>query len=160
MSEVTCDSHPILAKDVHIGENKKKFLLILRTSKTHGLGTAPQMVKISAKPLRIKTGRELPGLKPPCLYMLLKTYAQLRGPYQCDEDPFFVFADHTPVAARHMSSQLKFFIKRCGFDQKQYGTHSLRSGRTCDLYKLGFSVETIKKIGCWKSNAVFRYLKN
>ena len=46
------------------------------------------------------------------------------------------------------------------FDDTLYGTHSLRSGRTCDLYKLGLSVETIKKIGRWKSNAVFRYLKN
>ena len=47
MSEVTKGEHPVLARDVHIRTNKKKFLLILRTSKTHGLGTSPQMVKIS-----------------------------------------------------------------------------------------------------------------
>ena len=65
----------------------------------------------------------------------------------------------TPVTPRHMNSCLKLMIKKCGFDKNLYGTHSLRAGRTCDLYKLGLSVETIKKIGRWRSNAVFRYLK-
>ena len=46
---MTRDAHPILARDVHISANKRKFLLLLRSSKTHGLGTNPQMVKISAQ---------------------------------------------------------------------------------------------------------------
>ena len=48
ISEVTKGTHPILAKDVHIGSNKRKFLLILRTSKTHWKNSKPQMVKITA----------------------------------------------------------------------------------------------------------------
>ena len=49
VSEVTRDAHPILARDVHISANERKFLLLLRSSKTHGLGANPQMVKISAQ---------------------------------------------------------------------------------------------------------------
>ena len=55
---------------------------------------------------------------------------------------------------------LKSAIKNVGLDEKLYDTHSLRIGQTVDLLKLGFSVETIKKLEHWKSNAVFTYLKN
>ena len=40
-----------------------------------------------------------------------------------------------------------------------YLFHGFQSGRASDLLKLGVSVETIKKLGRWHSNAVFRYLK-
>ena len=107
VSEVTRDSHPILARDVHIGANKKKFLLVLRTSKTHGLGSAPKMVKISAKMpkcmaaghTKLKNNTKDDLLKPPCPYGLLKAYSFQHGPYAINMEPFFVFADKTPVSA-------------------------------------------------------------
>ena len=53
----------------------------------------------------------------------------------------------------------KTAIRAERFDKRLYSVHSLRAGRANDLLKLGLSVETIKKLGRWKSNAVFRYLK-
>ena len=47
VGEITLGPHVILARDVHIGQNKNKFLFILNTSKTHNAGSKPQMVKIS-----------------------------------------------------------------------------------------------------------------
>ena len=47
VGEITKGPHSIKAKDVHIGQNKEKFLFILRTSKTHDEGSCPQMVKVS-----------------------------------------------------------------------------------------------------------------
>ena len=47
ISKIT-GQHPILAQDVHVGVNKKKFLLILRMLKTHWKNTKPQMIMISA----------------------------------------------------------------------------------------------------------------
>ena len=47
ISEVASE-HAVLARDVHMGPNKRKFLLILRTSKTHWKNMKPQMIKISA----------------------------------------------------------------------------------------------------------------
>ena len=128
VNEMTKNAHPILAKDVHIGANKKKFLLVLRTSKTHGLGSAPQIVKISAKPMdyRRLTQNTVNLLKPPCPYTMLKKYAGWRGPYVNDVEPFFIFRDRSPVSAQQVSSYLKLMIHKCGFDDKLYGTHSLR----------------------------------
>ena len=35
--------------------------------------------------------------------------------------------------------------------------HGIRLGHVTDLLNLGVSVETIKKLGRWKSNAVYVY---
>ena len=54
---------------------------------------------------------------------------------------------------------LKMGLQQCGIDYHNFSVHSLRAGRACDLLSYGVSVETIKKLGRWKSNAVFKYLK-
>ena len=83
------EMHPVKAVDVHIGENKKKFLLILRTSKTHWKNNAPQLVKITAtkchshvknKPMK-DAKLDDSGILP-CPYQLLKGFAESRGNYQ------------------------------------------------------------------------------
>ena len=165
VSEVAAGGHQVLAKDFFMGENKRKMLFILRTSKTHWKNMKPQLIKISSTPnnkikltkaQKIKAARKL---TPPCPYELLDRYSKARGGYYRENEPFFVFADHTPVTPHHVRSCLKRTICDAGFDESLYGTHSVRIGRSCDLYDLGLSVETIKRIGRWKSNAVFRYLR-
>ena len=49
IGELTKSPHVVKARDVQIGSNKKKILLILRSSKTHGPGSKPQQIKISSK---------------------------------------------------------------------------------------------------------------
>ena len=167
VSEVCSGGHPVLAKDVHIAMNKKKFLMVLHTSKTHGLGSAPHMIKFTAnsrevrernKSRLLKSGT-LPQPKTHCPYYLLKKFVEIRGNYHTDSDPFFIFRDGSPIQPWQFSSCLKHMLRISGFDQSLYGMHSLRSGRSCDLYRLGLSVETIKKLGRWRSNVVFRYLR-
>ena len=71
-SELTSGTHPVLAKDVHIGMNKKKMLFILRTSKTHWKDVKPQLVKISTtchKTCDQSLGQKKKQL--PCPYELL-----------------------------------------------------------------------------------------
>ena len=41
IGEVTSGDHPVLARNVHIGLNKKKILFILWTSKTHWTNVKP-----------------------------------------------------------------------------------------------------------------------
>ena len=164
ISEVVEGAHQILARDVHIGDNKRKFLLILLSSKTLFKNMHPQSIKISSKKLEkqkrvtCQVNNEFHGL--PCPYQLLKQYAVLCGGYLCDNEPFFVFADKSPLKPSQLRLCLWLLLIKSGFNHKFYGSHSLRSGRSCDLYHLGLSVETIKKLGRWKSNAVFKYLKN
>ena len=54
IGEIASGPHVILAKNVHIGENKNKMLFILQSSKTHGKGDKPQIVKIISKPMQGK----------------------------------------------------------------------------------------------------------
>ena len=96
----------------------------------------------------------------PCLYGLLRNYVKMRKPYLNDDEQFFVFADRSPVSADHVRKCLRKALKAANFNNKLYSFHCLHSGRAGDLLKLGLSVETIKKLGRWRSNAVFKYLRN
>ena len=48
IGEISKSDHVIKAKDVHIGSNKPKILMLLYSSKTHGAESNPQQIKISA----------------------------------------------------------------------------------------------------------------
>ena len=152
VSEVTSGtsgSHPILARDVHIGENKDKLLFILRTSKTHWKDSKPQMVKIS----REGTGGRY------CPFRAIRTYLSVRCKFRLPNEPFFVFADRTLVLVTHFRNVLRDMIEICQLDSSMYGTHSFRVRRSVDLfYKSNLSVACIKKLGWWKSNIVYKYL--
>ena len=47
ISELTLSQHVLKARDVHIAINKPKLLFVLHSSKTHGRGDMPQMIKIT-----------------------------------------------------------------------------------------------------------------
>ena len=47
IGEVSTEDHPIKATEVHMGQNKQKLMIILRTSKMHNLFDKPQIIKIS-----------------------------------------------------------------------------------------------------------------
>ena len=165
VGEITTGNHPILARDVHIADNKNKILFVLRSSKTHGRDAQPQTVKITSKrkdEAEIqKSGNVFMNEKSKqyCPYKLLKAYLEVRGPYHQIDEPFFVFSDHSPVMPVHMRKCLKTILKFAGFTENLYGTHGFRSGRASDLLICGLSVESIRKIGRWSSNAVYKYLK-
>ena len=147
VSEVTSGAHPVLAKDVHIGSNKNKVLFVLSSSKTHLSSMPPQLVKITSNNNTSESKQESKeSLSLPCPFNLLRLYADARGGFLTDAEPFFVFRDHSPVTAHHMSLCLKLILQKSGFDSKFYGTHSLRSGRSCDLYK-EFLLKTSKNLG-------------
>ena len=122
------------------------------------------MIKITATK-QGETGQKSKTIKDakfdltPCPYTLLKDYAQRRGKFFSESEPFFVFADKSPVTQRQVTLVLKSCIKKAGFDETLYTGHGLRVGQTSDLYKIGLSVETIKKMGRWRSNAVYHYLR-
>ena len=139
-------------------------MFVLRSSKTHNKGSKPQIIKISSCQLK-GSGTKWDRcslnktLELPCPYALLREYANTRIPYRNENDQFFVFSDGSPVSANNLRKCLKDTLKSAGFDCRLYSVHGLRAGRAGDLIKLGVSLDTIKRIGCWKSNAVFRYFK-
>ena len=158
IGEVTQGAHVIKAKDVHIGVNKKKLLFILHTSKTHNKANKPQSVKIVSNKLT-KTVSLTQVNQEFCPYTLLHNYLNCRQNLKDSEEQFFVFSDHSAVLPRHMRSTLKRMLSIAGFNSAAYECHGLCVGRALDLLKFGLSVETIKKLGWWRSNSVYTYLK-
>ena len=48
IGELAEGDHMLKAKDIHVGGNKNKILMVLYTSKTHGRNKEPQTIKIKA----------------------------------------------------------------------------------------------------------------
>ena len=131
----TVSGHAVKAKDVHVGYNKDKILLILYTSKTHSRKSKPQQVKITA--LESHTNKNLF-----CPFKTIRKFTAIRGhTYIDDSENFFIFSDDRPVSAMHVRTILKTVLTQLGLDPKFYGTHSFRIGRTTDLEKAGQNIE-------------------
>ena len=157
IEELTSGSHPVMAKNVHIGRNKDKILFVLRTSKTHNAGDLPQTVKITGFEAEAKVSNRK-NIEY-CPFNIMRNFLQLRPFMKTEEEPFFVFRDNTavkPDQARIMLRQSLLCIK---INPSNYSFHSIRIGRSSDLLAAGVSVETIKKLGRWKSNVVYKYLR-
>ena len=155
IGELVKGDHPAKAKDVHIATNKKKILIVLHSSKTHGKHSRPQKIKISAdSPLHSQQKKWF------CPFELAINYMRLRGDYKSLHDQFFVFRDNTPISAANTRKIFKITLSNLNLNVKHFDFHSLRVGRASELLKLGYSIDQIKLFGRWKSNAVFRYLKD
>ena len=120
IGELTTGTHPILALDVHIARNKNKILFVLRTSKTHGKGNKPQMVKISS------SGNHEAFAENCCSFGIIQEFIDIRGSCIRADEPLFVFSDRTPVQPNNMRNILKKMIKNIGLDPNVYGVHSFR----------------------------------
>ena len=167
IGELTSGDHPVLARDIHITLNKKKLLFILQTSKTHWKNVKPQIVKINSQrnmtAFKTSSGYNDTSCKQEtnvfCPYKLLKEYATIRKSFKKNDEAFFVFRDRSPVNLNQLRTTLKMALAKSGFDADLYNSHGFRTGRSIDLLNMGLSVETIKKLGRWKSYVVYRYLK-
>ena len=151
---MTHSDHILRVCDVHIASNKDKVMFVLKLSKTHGEYCFPQTVKISSiKSTTTNTQNYL------CPFHILRQYLSQRMVALSNTENFFVFRDRSPVMPYHFHQMLKNIICRAGMDSDAYTTHSLRSGRAVDLMNLRISIEMIKKMGRWKFNAIYTYLK-
>ena len=158
IGEVTLGPHVLLASNVHIGTNKKKILFVLKSSKMHGKGSQPQRIKISSA-AQVKGGkRQSPSTPAACPFQILSKYVDIHPDTRDPSEQFFIFRDHKPVAPHHMRTTLRLLISKLGLQPELYNGHSFRIGRGCNMVHMVISVETVKKIGRWKSNTVSIYL--
>ena len=158
VGKITSGTHHIYATNIKIGINKKKIMFILHTSKTNWHDSKPQIVKIMNYRKNGKLMGKSTTIKTNCPYTILREYSACHLTCQHIMEPFFVFSDHSPVTPHHMRHTLQTMLRLSAFNQKLYGTHSLRIGMATDLLNMGFSVETIKKLEHWKSNSIYAYL--
>ena len=167
IGEIAKGAHSIKAADVLIGVNKNKIQLTLYTSKTHDEAVGPQKIKIAAVPPKADnptqpnilshTGRKEAHF---CPFNLINKYMKIRGDFESLDEQFFVFNGLIPIEQSEIRATLSTILSRIGKDSSLFSFHSFRAGCVTDLYKWGFTIEQIKDIGRWKSNAVYRYLKN
>ena len=136
IGEIMQSTHTVLAKDVHIGENKDK-LFILHTSKTHGRGDKPQMIKISAtkEQLQTATSGEMGGqqqqqsmMNSICPFTILKKFIQMRKSFVSGSKQYFIFRDRTPVKPEHFCAILQSVLVSRGIDSRYYSGHSFHIG--------------------------------
>ena len=150
IGEVSEGDHVIKAAHVHEAENKKQFLIMLYSSKTHGKGNKPQTIYIKSDDNTNSMYNTVDELR---------KYVQMRPPYINTTDQFFIFPNRANVRPDDVRRILKCTISNIGLDPDNYDTHSFHIGRATDLFKAGTEVETIKKIGRWESNAIYKYLR-
>ena len=158
IGEIAKSQHCVRARNIFIGKNKDKILIILYSSKTHSKESNPQKIKIEAinwTTQQKKHSRKLNF----CPFQLTQMYMRHRVGFESDNEQFFVFSDKSPVLPNHLCFVLKSCIKRLDLNDRLYNCHSLRTGRSTDLYSFGIQVDAIKRMGRWKSNAIFKYLK-
>ena len=140
-----------------MGVNKDKILIVLYSSKTHDVGSHPQQIKIVSNK-KEKLGNYLH--RNFCPFMLLHDFISIRGNYDSDSEQFFVFRDKFPVTAGHARNLLKSMISNLGLEARNYGMHSLRIGRTSDLIRYNYPLDEVRRMGRWRSNTVFKYIRD
>ena len=150
ISELTQGQHVVKAKDINIGLNKNKILIVLYSSKTHSKESRPQKVKIAENAdTQLKRKRFF------CPFQSLRKFMKLHGPYTSDKEQLFIFRDKSPVTPQHARKVLDKILVMAGLDKNLYSFHGLSAGWATELINLGYSIETVKLIGRWKSNAVY-----
>ena len=156
IGEVTKSPHVLKAKNVHLATNKDKLLLILYTSKTHHEGNRLQKIKITSN-RNEKSGFYVH--RNFCPFKLMRQYMRAQGGYDHEHEQFFIFRDGTPVTPLHARNLLKVLLTNLNLDNRLYGMHSFRIGRTTDLVKYNHSLDEVRRMGRWKSNVIYKYIR-
>ena len=149
--------HTVKVKDVHIGENKNKIMFVLHSSKTHGCDSKPQIIKLTSDLHQGCAQTNLFSIAH-CPFELLRRYMRIRKQYATDQEPFFVFRDRTPVKAAQFRRILKQLLLLNHLNPNYYSCQSIRTGRVMDLAEF-LSIESVRKIGRWKSSVIYTYLR-
>ena len=174
IGEITESPHVIKAKDVHkitndpTKQKNDKLLLILYSSKTHNLGQKPQKIRIMGRNgIKVEsslgngesTSNERNSKGFYCPVDQTKAFINMRNARNSDLEQFFIFQDGSNLKSHHVREVLNTCLRRLKLDPKLYDVHSFRIGRATDLEKLKCPIEQIKRLGRWKSNAVYKYLR-
>ena len=92
--------------------------------------------------------------------MLARQYMKMQGLYDSDTEQFFIFRDKSPLKPQHVRDTLRCLISKINLDPSLYNILSMRARRACDLIKMGFTIEEVKVMGRWRSNTIYKYLKD
>ena len=153
IGELAEGSHALKAANIHVGQNKNKILIVLYSSKTHGKESYPQKIKISAKNnSNINTVF--------CPFETVRLFMKLRGSYEDEDENLFIFKDKRNVTAPQVRTVLRTCLDNVGLQSELYDCHSFRIGKASSMWDENYTLEQIKRAGRWRSNAIYRYLRD
>ena len=170
VGEVALGDHTIKAKNVHINKKKNKILIVLHSSKTHGRESRPQKIRImgskhvvvqdeTGNTVKCSYSKDTKLTKFLCPVETAIKFAELRPSLDIDNEQFFVFRDRTPLRPHHLRDVLRATLDEMNLNASLYDTHSFRIGCATDLFRANYHIDSIKILGRWKSNAVYKYLR-
>ena len=129
VGELMESDHVVKAVDVHVDQNKKKFMCILHTSKTHWMNEEPQVIKVHSLAKDIKDKKHGPAIsKSFCPFTELQEYIQRRRSRRNDAEHFFIFRDRSVVKPSHFRYTLKKVLLQLKLDPAFYNSHSFHIG--------------------------------
>ncbi len=148
IGELAGSEHAVKAKNLISSLSSDKVRIILHSSKTSKPGNLPEVVAFEPQP-----DNEF------CPCKLLNSFSRRRynaSPFWRDQpNKFFVHANAKAVTEDECLHILRSTLALMhGVENKEYGTHSFRSGRASDLFREGKTEEDIKLQGRWKSASV------
>lgn len=91
-----------------------------------------------------------------CAVLAWRRYCQLK---KHSVGPLFQFPDGTSVTYKFFSMHLNNVITYLGYDAQLFKSHSFRIGAATHATSCGFSEDSIRRMGRWKSNAVSNYVR-
>ena len=122
--------HALKAKNIHVGMNKNKILMILYSSKMHDQANAPQKIRISALDGTYDFGVR----RIFCPFTIVRTYAISRGGFDSDDEPFMIYKDKKSQPSMDVvRSLLRELLSALNLEAAYYDTHSFRIGRLVDV---------------------------
>ena len=146
--------HAVRACNIHVAHNKDKLMIVLYTSKTYGLESRPQKIRITANPVQAQAQHTLCNnvtstikYRHFCPFKLTREFMAIHGGYLNSNEPFFIFKSGIPISDSHMRFTLQSTLKRLWLDPTCYGCHSWRIGKASDMLKQGKSIISIKIAG-------------
>ena len=97
VGELAKSPHVVKAKDIHMGVNKEKILIILFSSKTHSQADPPQEIKITSKKqdeIDLVKERKTRHF---CPFKVIDDYRKIRGDIRYPQEQLFVYRDGSPL---------------------------------------------------------------
>ena len=123
IGEVVKGPHVILARNVHMAQNKKKLFFVLNSSKTHNQGDKLQRVKIMSTRLENLYHEHSTSNLEFCPFAIIKEYLSLRLCALTATEQFFVFPDNAPVTPDQLRSHLQKMVRAANLDPALYQFH-------------------------------------
>ena len=133
---------------------RMKDVKLLQNAILVRLGVTKADQTAQRKPVRIEA-----TLSVTCPVMLVSAFFRIRlSQYARDKDHFFVSSDGKEMSVPAISNVVSKMAEEAGI-QGKFSGHSLRIGGASAALAAGFSIDQVKALGAWKSDAVNQYLQ-